>query len=237
MNHHSGTVLILLATILASGLFAVQSSAASISKPSVPQFTVSNASNGDIVIIIVNQPIEGSNGSLYYQVRTKNYDSNDWEIIEVYRIEESGYWSREPYQKASSGQYTILSINTEIKQEFQVQALIGNLSAYNDHALDLFNALTTYIFHGESSDWSAAQSADGKIYTPEPTPQPFTPNTTPQQTSAATPQATYKPPEKRIEVVGEINWNNVALTMMALAIAFLAGAVIALWRRMPKQVA
>jgi hypothetical protein len=240
MNHQKASALVIFA-ILASGLLATPS--ASASKPSVPQFTVGTADDGEIIIMIENQPTGDANKALYYQVRTGDSNSNDWKVIEIYRIEKSGYWSREPYQKASSGQYTTLSINTETKREFQVQALIGNLTGYNDHELDLFHALTTYIFHGESSDWSPPQSANGKIYTPQPTPQPTTPTApqlatptiNPPQPPTATPQATYLPQDNQIDNAIDVDWNTIALTVMAVAIAILGVAIIGLWRRLPKR--
>lgn len=233
MNPNKAIAMVLLSIIAVWGLLVIQSADAAVSKPSVPQFTVSNDNNGDIIIKIKNQVIPDTNTThLYYQVRTKDHNYNDWTLIEVYTVEDSGYWHREPYQRANSGQYTTLTINTETKQEFQVQALIGYITKYNDHSLDLYDALTTFKFYGESSSWSAAQSIDGKVATATSTPMPTSVPTEPPQT----PTATTATPNVQIDLFRDVDWQNVAFAVMALAITILGVAVIMLWRRIPKNV-
>ncbi|MCW4001125.1 MAG: hypothetical protein NWE93_12900 [Candidatus Bathyarchaeota archaeon] len=191
--------------------------------------------DGSTVIKILNQQIP-QNNALYYQVRTKDHNSNDWMLIEVYTVYDSGFWQREPYRRALSGEYTTLTISTEVKQEFQVQAFVGLVTSHNDHALDLFSALTTFTFSGESSGWSPTQSIDGKVIqsdpTQPPTQQPYSPSSTPQ------PQA----PQETLSTAGferlfleNIDWQNVALALLTAAVAVLAVGMVALWRRLPKK--
>jgi hypothetical protein len=175
---------------------------------------------------------------LHYQVRTRDYASGDWETIELYDQNLYGYWCREPYKVQNySAEYTMLVIQSGAKQEFQVQASIGYVTKQNDHILDLYDALTTFGFVGVSSDWSNTRTNDGTIYTSSPTIKPIEPTITPQQTPQTTPKITPKTTQTAPDIkinLSSVDWQNVALAVMAAAITVIGIAVVMLWRRIPK---
>ncbi len=234
--------LTLLSILAVSSLCAITSVDAAESTPSVPQFTVAVNDKDQIVLTIKNQPFTAYYDTsvnrtvgVYYEVRAKTHGSDTWQNIEVFdEGYTNGFWQRKPYQPQSSSQFTELIFNAEDWQEFQVQALIGYYTSHNDHTLDLFNALSTFTFYGESSGWSGTHTVEGKIFAPSPTPSPAWSDATPPPQPQPTSQTIFFIPDIAGAFIRGIDWQTVALVIMAAAIAVLAAAVLMLWQRVPK---
>lgn len=166
---------ILLLMIALSSLTLVgTANAQSITKPSVPEFTVklispppeSQQVNRTIELSIKNQPFAPNYG-FFYNIRMTVNDGN-WSLL--YTIDDV------PTQ--SNGEYTILSYPSDQpvveyqynlgdriqdlfagdKVDFQVQAMIGNIHrVFNPNATNQLE-MYPYVFTGESSDWSSIQT-------------------------------------------------------------------------------
>ena len=167
---------------LALSCFSI-TQAQSIPKPSVPQFTVGfegpsflsnttyqlDPNSGQvvanlgftnqytsIVLTIKNQPFDSSNGKLYYGIQVKNQNTgNQWQNVT--------YDGPYPEQTSDSdttilrlniqGQWSLSSI-ADSKTDIRVQAMLGNF--YYGHV----NILGGWMFSGQVSDWSGAQTAE-----------------------------------------------------------------------------
>jgi hypothetical protein len=155
---------LLLAVILVlSSLVMLESAKAQISKPSVPQFTLT-LQNNIVVLAIENQPLDASsNCSFYYDVRIMNVggywsslykaengpptQSNSNSTTLYYPIAKSDYF---PSLTTIDG----IPIPTTGEATFQVLAMIGNWekTTYSD------GTVSYGLKGGEVSGWSGSQT-------------------------------------------------------------------------------
>jgi hypothetical protein len=145
---------------------------ASITKPSVPEFTVELVDEGyqvtlrTIELRISNQPFspytdsDGHNIDFYYNIRLKEHNKANW--TEVYNAEEMPTQSNSAYtiiDYNSEGEYTFilgttpnsLEVTPNGQVDFQVEAMIGY--TYEESA-----GLRSWAFIGERSGWSSTQT-------------------------------------------------------------------------------
>jgi len=239
--------LLLIAMLAVSSLIVVKTApaSASISKPSVPEFTAKfvdrsydvpttssidpytgqtvthpahRVENYTIDLPIKNQPYtptvvqEGTSNwttSFHYDVHMKGHYAQNWTIL--YAMGEGPTMSNsdftvityllsispsQPDQGYSLVSYdpsldtnTITGIPPNSQIDFQVRALVGAVHrGYNANAtnqLDMF----PWVFDGEISDWSNAQTITIPTSTPSSTGSP-SPASTPDQTTEPTPNET-----------------------------------------------
>jgi hypothetical protein len=252
MNKKTCAALLLATLMAASGLIAAPHLAAAVSvpAPSVPEFTVEQVDrsydvpissvttvdpltgeekttyaggyrivNLTVDITIRNQPyspVDLGNGNvveLYYSVRGKGHFSS-WE--DAYANGDYIYYT--PIV-ASAGEYTVYTVvlkNSPWQIEgtgeldFEVKAVAGY--EYNK-ATSILTWEPRFEVVSESN-WSSTQTLTVGI--------------------APTPTYTQLDPENYFPT---LNWEHVALAVMATAIAVLIVAVVLLWRRLPKHVA
>jgi hypothetical protein len=153
--------LLLIAILILSSLTIVGSVfAQSISKPSVPDFTVKAVAN-TLEITIKNQPLtsyeNGSYPSLYYGFRFKDHDAGIgfWDYDPIYFVLPSTYGG---YYKASDSDSTVVSLSLEGYHfpsgqiDIQAFALVGN-----QYPTNMQNG-TVYGFEGVISGWSNTQT-------------------------------------------------------------------------------
>ena len=164
--------LLSVAIIFSSGMLMVEfSSAQSISKPSIPEFTVrlisstpeNQSVNKTIELSIKNQPsvsffnvrmrVNDGNWSLLYPNNNSvPAQSNDPYTILLYT---SGYLGVENQYNFG---YTAQNLSAGDKVDFQVQAMVGRIErVFNPNftnQLDIY----PYVFKGETSQWSTIQT-------------------------------------------------------------------------------
>ena len=147
---------------ISSLIIVASTSAQSITKPSVPQFTVKPVTPTTINITIKNQPftpyiINGSEVNVYYQVQYKGYYAATWQFY-------SNSKSITPiqltyYNTQSNTDFTVISVLIDFPKvggyDFQVRALIGYITVTNYGVSGYTDWLA---FHGETSDWSNTQT-------------------------------------------------------------------------------
>jgi hypothetical protein len=235
---------VLLVVLLVSSLAIVCLSGAqaqTISKPSVPQFTMSfegpsflrnttyqlDPNSGQvvadlgftnqytsIVLTIKNQPFDSSNGKLYYGIQIKNQNTgNQWKNVT--------YDGPYPEQTPDSNN-TILRLNIQsqwslpsiagLKTDIRIQAMLGNF--YYGHV----NILGGWLFSGQVSDWSGAQTAE------VPANVQLTP--TPPPNSSTNPSISTQSPTSTQNPIG--NSSEFSLTWLTVGVIAGLGVVIAL---------
>jgi len=124
--------LLFIAILAVSSLILVESAfAQSITKPSVPEFTVNLIGYNRIDVKIKNQPFtpynntEGDEVNLYYTVRVKDHFEEDWSTPVTYSESDSA--ERIPQ---SSSEYTVVTIPADYLDggtvDFQVRAMLGH---------------------------------------------------------------------------------------------------------------
>ena len=97
--------------------------------PSVPEFTLKLVDNSTVEFIIRNQPLatdtSNSNLTLFYQLRFKNHDSENYpniHSIDTYHVQSTFTMSLYPFYNIITGQLV----------DFQIQAITGHYSnTYN----------------------------------------------------------------------------------------------------------
>jgi hypothetical protein len=147
--------------------------------------------NKSIELTIKNQPFtstldaSGNYTSLYYNVKFKGHHTAEW-----------NYWptvgSGLPYTDASKSDYTVINftlgtnptngffwdVPVNGQEDFQVQAMIGHDNKYayviNAESPNAYTAYS-YIFKGQSSDWSNLQTITIGETAELPTPSPTVP--------------------------------------------------------------
>lgn len=215
--------------------------------------------NRSIEFTIKNQhftPYNDSDGryiGLYYNFRLKGPYGAEWDYCP---IAPNGRSTRryggmfgsadqlpEIHLCASNSEYTVIAmslselsiqdITDEGQVEIQVQALIGHLEPD-----DFMLAGHTYIFTGESSDWSATQTLTIGENTATATPAPSvspSPSVFPSASPSATPQDTDSPQgidgSETLTVPG-LDWAQLAtLALLGAIVILLVVAVVYLRRR------
>jgi hypothetical protein len=196
--------------------------AQTISRPSVPEFTVeafSSQLSQTVQISIKNQPFTPyqitENGSpqeinLYYNIRYRTNPSSEWSYYHLYNGSSDGNL------KADYGsQYTIRSIDlTHVPSgsqvDFQVEALVG----YQQGVIQPFS--TPRIIVGQSSGWSNTQTAT----IPETSTSP-----TPTSPTTSTPTSTPISPDTNSDSITLPLSTFTAIIVIVVVIAFLALAL------------
>jgi hypothetical protein len=250
----SSVALVFILVLSASSLIMVkpEHALASITKPSVPEFTVelissppdSHFVNKTIEVTIKNQPFvpyyddsSGWNISFYYDVRIKTNDVN-WS--DLYLIED--------VPARSNDEYTILAYPSEqpvventyilgdrmrdfppgTQVDFQVEAMIGYVHrVLNPNATNQLE-MYPYVFTGEASGWSNIQTITVNDSTPSPTPSQLpssAPSLTPTPSSSPTQQPTLEPTQSVSPTVVPILGIDplpLILSIVALVTAFTA---------------
>jgi hypothetical protein len=152
--------LLIIVLILSSLTIVGSAFAQSISKPSVPDFTVKAVAN-TLEVTIENQPLapyeNGSYPSLYYMFRFKDHNTEEgfWDYDPIYFVGHSTYGG---YYKESDSEFTVVSLSLEGHHfpsgqiDIQAIALVGN-----QYPTNMQNG-TVYGFEGEISGWSNYQT-------------------------------------------------------------------------------
>jgi hypothetical protein len=140
-------------------------------------------------IIIKNQFYSTSSGTLYYNVRIKEHNATEWDVVY------SDLFLYLPAQSSNST-YTIISLPVETtngivldaKTDVQVMAMLGTFF-WTGH--NTFPFASGYDYTGENSSWSNSQTILVPANIPlSPTPapsssSPLTPTETPTSTAAS----------------------------------------------------
>ncbi len=185
--------LILIVCLLVSSLIMIKLAfATSITKPSVPQFTLKVIGVSEVQITIQNQPLvlTMNNESLYYNVRIKAHSEENWTEQYAYNsLDDSTSKGTIPSQ--SNSQYTLLNCsvisypeNTQV--DFQVEAMYGVYSVQEPASKDPFvPAFTEFsILADGESGWSNTQTISILVKVSlSPTPTCISPTSTPTLTS------------------------------------------------------
>jgi hypothetical protein len=180
--------------LLASSLLMVKPAyAQTISKPSVPKFTIQTQSQNNtttITLTIINQPfdaasqypngffynvaisVDGKNWSNLYQVE----DATDWypeqsnssTTVLTYVAGETMYYPMNADQRVAGQRVGVIPESGEVA--FQVQAMIG----HRDRGA-FENGFMPYVLVGEKSDWSNAQTITLGQSPTSPSPSPTVP--------------------------------------------------------------
>lgn len=192
-NISKSFALILIIAISSLSLIVIKPVCAqSIPTPSVPEFTVTIISsppdshfvNKTIELSIKNQP-SFANYGFFYNVRIR-INGGNWSLL--YTIDDvpsqsSGEYTNLAYpsdQPVVEWQYnlgdSIHDLFAGDKVDFQVQAMIGSIHRiFNPNATNQLE-MYPYVFTGEMSDWSGAQTITiPATSTLSPTPTPTVP--------------------------------------------------------------
>jgi hypothetical protein len=155
---------------------------------------------------------------LTWQVRIKGHYENDW-----HNFRETPVWN-ESYKVITYGWWTngleINSLELGDQIDVQVQTKIGYYVCTSGDPYDL----DSWVFHGETSDWSSIHilTIRGNQST-----------TTPTATPTLNPETVQNQPIVHTDVLFGFDWERVVLTVVAVAIAVLA-VIVMLWRRTGK---
>ena len=180
------TILALSSLIVIETVFAQQS----LSRRSVPEFTVTfEAQNETIIITIKNQPyvssINGITYHLYYNIRQKEHSEDTWRELSW---SDRGSGTLVPQ---SDSQYTVVSYSSRSysvgdQLDFQVQALLGGFVLHQSQNPWLPDVSYFGVPAAAESYWSSTQTITIEEFqtpSPQPTPTPTsTPYTEPQAT-------------------------------------------------------
>ena len=175
--------LMLIIIILSLTFIVILANAQTIPKPSVPEFTLQTQTQTNTTIItltIRNQPFDAASKypeGFFYNVAV-SIDEKNWS--ELYHVEDAQDW----YPQQSNSSTTVLTyipgetvyypmdasqgvgvIPKSGEVAFQVQAMIG----HRDRGT-FINGFMPYVFVGETSDWSNAQTITIPSNSSEPTP-------------------------------------------------------------------
>jgi hypothetical protein len=214
----------------------IENTGASYAKPSVPEFTIN-----DNTVTIKNQPFtpyydssENKTIDLYYEIQTKYHNSDEWVSLERFWVKDAPtLYQKRPYQQQDdSAQYTTLKfLSNEGREDFQVRALIGYVSASGGHVFDFHNEMTAYSFTGEYGEWSSTQTIGTTDNTQShaPTIMP-TPRATTQPTQA--PKTTLSPQYTQTSQPFDIPWETAAIVGLVVAVVVLAVGLGVVWRRL-----
>ena len=199
----------------------------SITKPSVPEFTV-EVDGRRVSLIIENQPFESY------------ADDDGWTIRFYYNVRLNGqtlYRASDGYPTQSSSEYTVISYNIRENADsylgaylyevgntlnFQVEAMIGYVHrVYNPNATSMLT-MYPWRFTGEKSGWSETQTLT--ISAPAST---TTPNTSPSQNSTASPDQSGS----QNVASSSLDWVQfVTLTLLSVIIVLLVIVIVYLYR-------
>ena len=170
------TILALSSLIVIETVFAQQS----LSRRSVPEFTVTfEAQNETIIITIKNQPyvssINGITYHLYYNIRHKEHSEDTWSELSW---SDRGSGTLVPQ---SDSQYTVVSYSSRSysvgdQLDFQVQALLGGFSLHQSQNPWLPDVSYFGVPAAAESDWSSTQTITIEAFqtpSPEPTSTPY----------------------------------------------------------------
>lgn len=185
-----------------------------------------------VKVSISNQPFEsyydseGNHIELFYDVRWKPHGSDSWENLpdNICFTQNADFYLTgivigfKGYE-GSEGYMALLEYAPGNQIDFQIQASIGYFKADN-------------IFEGKTSGWSDTQTltipANDSTSTPSSSPT-FT--ASPSQSPIATPQQ----PSTPSGVLFDLDWSQIAITLLGVIVAALVFALVLLRRRNAKQ--
>ena len=212
--------------------------------------------NNTLEVTIKNQPFtsrmdsSGNYTSLYYAVAFKGHYETDWQYLPsnalVKGLPDDSFGNNvrgSAYLDASHSDYTIISLHNWQSGsvldggqiDFQVQALIGHDNMHDWGRYMFGGDWITFYFVGISSDWSSTQTItiSNNTSTPVPTatlsassPIP-TPSSSPIQSVTATPSKS----SLQTSSLFIFDWEQMAIVVLAVAVACLAAGMAVLWRR------
>jgi hypothetical protein len=184
----------LLATSIIMLLFSVVAGlnhAEAASKPSVPEFTLTLQNDGNVQLVIENQPFTQSSAvnSLVYYYKVKDHYSEAWMKCGNYQLQSDG-----ANTLITARLNTLSLLGNATSLDFQVQAVTGYYAVTNKtggpalmpsvqdwHTEITFNP-------SETGDWSNIQTINVHSDTASPSTNPIqTPTPEPTQTPASTP--------------------------------------------------
>jgi hypothetical protein len=222
---HKPVVLLLVLILVASSFMLIKPAGAqSITKRSVPKFTLeftySQYGFKTVVVNITNQAfastINGTTYQLYYNIRQKEHTEDKW-TERTWSF--NGPGSLVP--QTNNSQYTIESIpasaypnTTQI--DFQIQAMLGG--NFTRHPASGSPFIPDYREFGipvnSQSDWSSIQTI-----------------TLTQITPAETPTPTITPTQTPIAGLFGFGWEQTAILLLAVLVAASWVAIVVLWRK------
>lgn len=256
--------LALLLVLIASSLLVVGNAFAAVSKPSVPEgFSIAFSEHPfDVAPKTRIDPYTGENvtyeGGYHEQNKTIEFtvknqpfvtytDGEGHQVGLYYKISYKGHYEQywDDYSQpllASSSAYSILSVPSASilsgipaggKVDLRIQAGIGYVTSF-EYFMDTY----IYMLNGETSDWTSTQTITipGSASTPTPTlPAQSTPTSTATALPTQNPTTTPTQPNAQTDVPFKLDWEGIALIVMAVAIAVMAVGMVALWRRIPAK--
>jgi len=241
-------LIVLLATLmpLVQSNIVLANAESSISKPSVPEFTLKYVDNSyDVPATYSVDPYTGKNithaghrvENKSIEITVKNqpftmYKLDNGQYANLfynvsYRGHYGGGWEYSSYDRnadwfitQSDSEYTVISfypVPTEGVMDFRVQAQIGYTTYY-------YMPFKVYEFHGETSGWSTTQTItiDGNAPT-------TTPTASPSQYSTATPDASGDVNQQGF------NWTEISLFAALGVIAALLVVIALMYRKQTKK--
>jgi hypothetical protein len=180
ISKHFSLILILILVISIVSLMVVKpASAQSIPKPSVPEFTLQVVKSSWIVgeygvqMAIHNQaiiPNGQENAFIYYNIRMKEHNSENWVSTTGYYIAESGVTGLTiRYQEINSIKVLLGLSGKPYQIDYQVEAINGYLNS----TLPGSPPINLELIIVNTSGWSATQTIGIPATTlPNPTPSP-----------------------------------------------------------------
>jgi hypothetical protein len=254
MGMSKPATLLLIAILAVSSIITVKTppASASITKPSVPEFTVQiaaypydvptthsidpytgadithqgyNVENKSIEVKIKNQPF-----TPYWIIDS---DGANWTIVLHYNVWVKGHFAENWNQVYSysdglptqaSGEYTVFSRPISYPSGSQVDFKVEAMAGYVHRPIDPTSGWPVWTFTGEES-WSNIQTltiSDGTSTTPNPT----LPSSTPQDNSSIT-----TPSGTQTGVLFGLNWEKTALIVLAVMVAVLLVTVAVFLRK------
>jgi hypothetical protein len=178
------SILVLIITMsIVTLLIAKPSFAESITKPSVPQFTLKLVDASVVQITIQNQPLVLTleNESLYYNVRVKGHLEDKWtELYTLNNLDQLTLKGTIPIQSNSSTtvlSYSISGYPQNTEEDFQVIAMYGDYITSEPASHDPFvPSFTSFgiIADGESG-WSPTQTITVPAFSVSPSSTPKVP--------------------------------------------------------------
>jgi hypothetical protein len=209
--------------------------------------------NESIEVIINNPPFtshvdsSGNRTGMFYSFRFKGHYSPEWTEYKdwYYDIYSDHGFHHYGFFNSSDGDYTVAALRkvvlgqlpADAEVDVQVKTLVGYI--YQKHYWTYMGDGDYPVFVGEESDWSGTQTislSDGTTVTqPAASPSVPPPTSMPTETASPTPTTTAASPDTQTAVLQELDWEQVAILVLAGVVAVLAVGLVALWRRLPKK--
>jgi hypothetical protein len=223
-----------------------------------------HVANNSIQIQVKNQPFSyySSNGTayhIYYGVRVKGHFGDKWvehygnyEAM-TYAVDGTTYHEDGMFTgglEQSDSQYTTLTISaadfpSDAQIDIQVRASVGHEShkIVNDNwhfmLFEIWARPEPAVLLDTTSPWSSTQTIslkDASVTISEPSTTETSPAQTPISTQNPAPSITPMQPVSETGFLARLDWEQVAIIVLCMAVGALTVGMVLLWRRKPRIV-